>query len=105
MPRVTARVVNRSPGNFESTVTIDKGEESGISPDMPVIGPGGLVGRVLEAWNGGAKVLLLIDPESDVGVRVQPGSGERHRGGRRGLGSLAPRPRRERARLPSATAS
>jgi rod shape-determining protein MreC len=73
VPRVTARVVNRSPGNFEWTVTIDKGEEAGISPDMPVMGPAGLVGRVLESWNGGSKILLLVDPESNVGVRVLPG--------------------------------
>jgi rod shape-determining protein MreC len=73
VPRVTAKVVNRSPSNFEWTVTIDKGEESGISPDMPVMGPAGLVGRVLESWKGGSKILLLIDPESNVGVRVQPG--------------------------------
>jgi rod shape-determining protein MreC len=70
---VTAKVVNRSPSNFEWTVTIDKGEESGISPDMPVMGPAGLVGRVLESWGGGAKILLLVDPDSNVGVRVQPG--------------------------------
>jgi rod shape-determining protein MreC len=73
VPRVTARVVNRSQGNFEKTVTLNKGEESGISPDMPVMGPAGLVGRVLDSWRGGSKILLLIDPESNVGVRVQPG--------------------------------
>jgi rod shape-determining protein MreC len=73
IPRTSARVINRSPGNFEWTVTIDKGEEEGISPDMVVLGPDGLVGRVLDAWNGGSKVLLLIDPESNVGVRVLPG--------------------------------
>jgi rod shape-determining protein MreC len=73
VPRVTARVVNRSPGNFEWTVTLNKGEEAGISPDMPVMGPAGLVGRVLDSWRGGSKILLLIDPESNVGVRVLPG--------------------------------
>ena len=37
------------------------------------MGPAGLVGRVLDSWNGGSKVLLLVDPQSNVGVRVQPG--------------------------------
>ena len=73
IPRVTARIVNRSTGNFESTITIDRGEESGISKDMVVLGPDGLVGRVLESYHGGAKVLLLIDPHSGVGVRALPG--------------------------------
>jgi rod shape-determining protein MreC len=73
VPRVTSRVVNRSPGNFEWTVTLDKGQEAGISPDMVVLGPDGLVGRILQSWKGGSKVLLLVDPNSNVGVRVLPG--------------------------------
>src|SRR5262245_15269390 len=60
IPRVTSRIVNRSPGNFEWTVTLDKGQESGISKDMVVLGPDGLVGRVLDSWHGGSKVLLLV---------------------------------------------
>ena len=70
--RVSARVVNRSPGNFEWTVTIDEGSERGVAPDMPVIGPAGVVGRVLEVWDGGAKVRLLVDPMSNVSVHVLP---------------------------------
>lgn len=72
VPTVTARVINRSPGNFEWTITIDKGEEHGISPDMPVMGADGLVGKVLESWRGGAKVRLLVDPDSAVSTRVLP---------------------------------
>jgi rod shape-determining protein MreC len=70
VPRTAARIVNRSPGNFEWTVEINKGDESGISPDMPVMSAGGLVGKVTESWRGGAKVRLLVDPDSGVGVRV-----------------------------------
>ncbi|MDZ4825381.1 MAG: rod shape-determining protein MreC [Actinomycetota bacterium] len=68
--RETARVVNRSTGNFEWTITLSKGSESGISPNMAVIGPDGVVGKVLESWTGGSKVRLLIDPDSFVSVRV-----------------------------------
>jgi rod shape-determining protein MreC len=67
-----ARVVNTAPGNFEWTVTIDKGEEHGISQDMPVISANGLVGRVLESFHGTATVLLLRDPQSSVSVRIDP---------------------------------
>jgi len=73
VPTETARVVNRSTGNFEWTITLDKGTEAGISPDFPVVGPAGLVGKVVESWNGGCKVRLLVDPLSGVGVRVLPG--------------------------------
>lgn len=70
--RVTARVVNRSAGNFEWTLTIDRGTERGIAPDMPVVSADGLVGKVLESWRGGAKVRLLVDSDSAVGIRVLP---------------------------------
>ncbi len=72
IPRVNARIVNRSIGNFDWTITLDKGQEAGISRNMVVLGPDGLVGRIIEAWDGGSKVRLLIDPNSGVGVRVLP---------------------------------
>jgi rod shape-determining protein MreC len=37
---------------------------------MPVVASGGLVGRVVEVWDGGSKVLLLDDPSFGVGVRM-----------------------------------
>ena len=88
VPTVTARVINRSPGNFEWTVTIDKGAEHGISPDMPVMGADGLVGKVLESWRGGAKVRLLVDPDSAVSTRVLPGNDTGIAEGRAGSDAL-----------------
>src|SRR4051812_22361133 len=67
---VTALVVGRDPGNFDPTLTIDKGSEAGISVDMPVIAPEGIVGKVIEVWNGGAKVQVLTDPNFAVGVQT-----------------------------------
>ena len=60
---VTGLIVGRDPGNFDPTLTIDKGSETGISVDMPVIAPEGIVGKVIEVWNGGAKIQVLTDPE------------------------------------------
>jgi rod shape-determining protein MreC len=71
VPRVAARVINRDPGNFESTLTIDKGTEAGIARDMPVLAGDGLLGKVIEAWRGGAKVRVLVDPDSAVGVQTE----------------------------------
>jgi rod shape-determining protein MreC len=71
VPRVAARVINRDPGNFESTLTIDKGTESGIARDMPVLAGDGLVGKVVETWRGGSKVRVLVDPDSAVGVQTE----------------------------------
>jgi len=66
----TAQIVGRDPGNFDPTLTIDKGTESGIAVDMAVISPEGLVGRVIEVWRGGAKVRVLTDPTFAVGVQT-----------------------------------
>jgi rod shape-determining protein MreC len=71
VPRVAARVVNRDPGNFESTLTIDRGTESGIARDMPVMAGDGLVGKVIETWRGGSKVRVLVDQDSAVGVQTE----------------------------------
>jgi rod shape-determining protein MreC len=67
---VTGLIVGRDPGNFDPTLTIDKGSEAGISVDMPVIAPEGIVGKVIEVWNGGAKVQVLTDPNFAVGVQA-----------------------------------
>jgi rod shape-determining protein MreC len=71
---VNGLIVGRDPGNFDPTLTIDKGSESGISVDMPVIAPEGIVGKVIEVWNGGSKIQVLTDPEFSVGVQT-PGHG------------------------------
>jgi rod shape-determining protein MreC len=71
VPRVAARVVNRDPGNFESTLTIDRGTESGIARDMPVMAGDGLVGKVIETWRGGSKIRVLVDQDSAVGVQTE----------------------------------
>jgi len=71
---VTGLIVGRDPGNFDPTLTIDKGSEKGIAVDMPVIAPEGIVGKVIEVWNGGAKIQVLTDPNFSVGVQT-PGHG------------------------------
>ncbi len=67
---IAARVVNRDPGNFQSTITIDRGQEAGIEKGMAVAVYGGVVGHVIDSWHGGAEVRVLTDPESAVAVRT-----------------------------------
>jgi rod shape-determining protein MreC len=67
---VVGGVVGRDVGNFDPTLTIDKGSETGIAVDMPVISPEGIVGKVIEVWNGGSKIRVLTDPEFSVGVQT-----------------------------------
>jgi rod shape-determining protein MreC len=69
---VTATVVAKSPNVWYSTVTIDKGESSGIHVNDPVINSEGLVGKVAQAASDGAQVTLITD--SSVGVSARIGS-------------------------------
>jgi rod shape-determining protein MreC len=64
-----ARVVDREPGNFDSTLTIDRGTQDGVAEGMPVMAADGVVGHVIELWRNGAKVRVLTDPESAIAVR------------------------------------
>ena len=69
--REVARIINRSPGNFAPTLTINKGIEAGIAKDQPVVAPdGSVVGKIIEVWNGGAEVRVLTDPMSAIGVKT-----------------------------------
>jgi rod shape-determining protein MreC len=71
-----ASVTGETPGNFEWAVYIDRGTVDGVTVDMPVIAADGLVGRVVEVYRSSAKVMLIIDPDSSVSVRLSA-SGER----------------------------
>jgi rod shape-determining protein MreC len=67
---IPARVVDRDPGNFQSTITIDRGQEVGIEKGMAVISADGVVGSIINSWHGGADVRVLTDPESVIAVRT-----------------------------------
>ena len=68
---IAAQVVEGAPSNFEFTVQIGKGESEGVGVDMPVVTGAGLVGRVLAVSRDRATVLLVKDPESGVGVKIE----------------------------------
>jgi rod shape-determining protein MreC len=53
------------------TVTIDKGLLDGLTPDMAVIAPGGVVGRVVTAGPRASKVQLLIDRNAAAGALIE----------------------------------
>ena len=69
---VTGRVIARSPSVVTATVTVDVGSRDGVEDDDPVVGPDGLVGRVLDATSSSAQVELITDPRNAVSARVVP---------------------------------
>jgi rod shape-determining protein MreC len=69
---VPARVIAiGSAQTFSWTVTLDAGSRDGIRPDMTVLNGDGLVGRVKTVGPSTSTVLLAVDPESSVGVRLE----------------------------------
>lgn len=70
MPFVTARVVATSTGAFAQSAVIATGRSHGLRVGYPVVSGDGLVGRVVEAGETAARVLLLTDPMSRVPVHI-----------------------------------
>lgn len=68
---VAAQVVDRAGLPWYGTLILDEGSAAGVVLDAPVIGPGGVVGRVIEVSANACKVQVLIDHQSGVGVLVE----------------------------------
>ena len=68
-PVATARLVGSTASSGRRFALLNAGRFQGVMPGMPVRGPHGLVGRVLESGPIAARILLLTDPESLVPVR------------------------------------
>ena len=88
IPTVAARVVGGSPSDFSWTIEIDHGTSSGVRVGMPVVASDGLVGRVLEASRGRSTVLLITDPSSGVGARLERSGANGVARGRAGKSTL-----------------
>jgi rod shape-determining protein MreC len=67
---VTASVIGASVGNFEWSITINRGSSDGLRPDMAVVAAEGLVGHVVEVTSHWSTVQLVIDPRSAVAGRL-----------------------------------
>lgn len=68
-------------------VTLDRGSDGGVRKMMPVLTAQGVVGRVHSVQGGTSDVLLLVDRNSSIAVRVER---SRARANVRGLGDPGP---------------
>lgn len=66
-----ATVIGRDPGTLNYSILINQGTSDGIRVNMPVVTNQGLVGHVMEAFSGTAKVRLLVDTGSSAAAMVQ----------------------------------
>lgn len=67
---IVAPIVGRSADHWWQQVTLGRGSNDGIKPDFSVMGPGGLVGRVVSVTPNTSLVLLISDPTSQLGVGI-----------------------------------
>ncbi len=68
---VPAQVLGSSGSDHERVFSIDKGSDDGIAPEMPVITPDGIVGRVREVTGHSSQVLEISDSTSAVGILLE----------------------------------
>lgn len=90
-PVYSARLVSSTPSSTRRFAMLYAGLMQGVHAGMPVEGPDGLIGRVLEAGPDTARVLLLIDPDSVIPIR-RPRDGAAGFAAGRGDGTLDVRP-------------
>ncbi len=66
-----ATVIGRPTDSWEGVITIDRGSKDGVGPDMPVVGPSGLLGETVDVTPSSARVRLITDPNSGVAAILQ----------------------------------
>lgn len=73
---VAANVIEKDPQLWYQTIEVDKGSGDGIAKEDPVVGPGGLVGKVTTVGSDFSIVTLLTDHTMAVTATVQDSSGD-----------------------------
>jgi rod shape-determining protein MreC len=68
---VAAEVIASSPGENSNAIFLSKGVDAGLTSDLAVITPEGVIGKTIAVFPHSAQVLLLTDPSSGVGVMLE----------------------------------
>jgi rod shape-determining protein MreC len=68
---VPAQVIGTSGTDQSRILTIDKGSKDGLKPDMAVITPDGIVGKVRDVFGHTSQVLVISDQTSGAGVLLE----------------------------------
>ena len=68
---IAAQVIGTSGSEQSRVLYIDKGSDDGVKPDMAVITPTGIVGKIVQVSAGSAQVLPINDQLSGVGAALK----------------------------------
>jgi len=69
LPMVGARIIGQNPNDWNSSFVIDRGENSGVYPNMIVLGFGGVLGVVNYTGPNFAYVVSIMDTRFAAAVR------------------------------------
>jgi rod shape-determining protein MreC len=84
---IMARVIARDPSLWFDTVTINAGRSAGVDLNMPVVTPGGIVGRVVATGPFTSQIMLITDEKAAAGAIVGQLGESNALGSVKGLGS------------------
>lgn len=68
---VAAQVIGRDSTNWYNSLIINKGDRDGVRPEMGVMTPAGVVGRVVKTGPFSSVVLLVTDPHNAITGIIQ----------------------------------
>ena len=68
---ITAKVINASINKYRNYVTLDKGAEDGIRPEMGVISETGVIGIVSSVSGHFSVVLPVLNPSSRISAKIK----------------------------------
>ncbi len=87
---VVAHVIRRDSAGLWSAAFIDKGAEHGLTRDLAVISPAGVVGKLTDVMPRMSRLLFLTDERCQISARVEGTSYEGITRGRRGTAVVHP---------------
>jgi rod shape-determining protein MreC len=70
-PMVAAQVIGASSDASSNTLFVNRGQRDRVRPNMPVITPEGIIGKIVEVFPATAQVLLINDRDSGVGALLE----------------------------------
>lgn len=68
--QMAVQVVGRSANNWYSSIIVDKGDNDGLKPYMPVLSGAGLLGHVKTVYKNYAMVETIVDPSTSIYAEV-----------------------------------
>jgi rod shape-determining protein MreC len=67
---ISGEIIGREWGGWVRSLTVNRGRSSRVMRLTAVIGPDGLIGRIVDVRGGSSVVQVLTDPASTVGAHV-----------------------------------